>query len=84
MGALSISDDLPTHILAANLRRVFSGIVSGNVREDTAEQIERNGPFRVSGSQRIMSMLDRLLASFVAQQRMKISGRDYDPCYVIK
>lgn len=84
MGALDISDDLPTHILAANLRRVFSGIVSGNVREDTAEQIEHNGPFRISGSQRIMTMLDRLLASFVAQQRMKISGRDYDPCYVIK
>lgn len=84
MSALDISDDLPTHILAANLRRVFSGIVSGNVREDTAEQIERHGPFRLSGSQRIMDMLDTLLASFVAQHRMKISGKDYDPCYVIK
>lgn len=84
MSALDISDDLPTHILAANLRRVFSGIVSGNVREDTAEQIELNGPFKIGGSQRIMDMLDRLLASFVAQQRMKISGQDYDPCYVIK
>jgi predicted Rossmann-fold nucleotide-binding protein len=84
MSSLDISEDLPTHILAANLRRVFSGIVSGNVREDTAEQIEQHGPFRISGSQRIMDMLDRLLAAFVAQQRMKISGHDYDPCYVIK
>jgi len=84
MGDLDISEDLPVHILAANLRRVFSGIVSGNVREDTAEQIEKHGPFQISGSQRIMDMLDRLLAAFVSQQRMKISGIDYDPCYVIK
>lgn len=84
MRALDIAEDLPTHILAANLRRVFSGIVSGNVREDTAEQIELHGPFEINGSQRIMDMLDKLLAAFVAQQRMKISGDDYDPCYVIK
>lgn len=84
MLALDISEDLPTHILAANLRRVFSGIVSGNVRDDTAEQIERKGPFQINGSQRIMNMLDKLLAAFVEQKRMKISGRDYDPCYVIK
>ena len=84
MSNLDISEDLPSHILAANLRRVFSGIVSGNIREDTAEQIEQRGPFQVSGSQRIMDMLDRLLAAFVSQQRMKISGLDYDPCYVIK
>jgi len=84
MIGLDISEDLPAHVLAANLRRVFSGIVSGNVREDTAEQIEQHGPFQISGSQRIMDMLDRLLAAFVSQQRMKISGLDYDPCYVIK
>jgi len=84
MRNLDISDGLPTHILAANLRRVFSGIVSGNVRDDTAEQIERHGPFEINGSQRVMDMLDRLLAAFVEQKRMKISGRDYDPCYVIK
>jgi hypothetical protein len=58
--------------------------VSGNVREDTAERIEKLGPFQISGSKRIMGMLDELLAAFVQQQRMKISGKDYDPCYVIK
>lgn len=84
MLALDISEDLPTHVLAANLRRVFSGIVSGNVRDDTAEQIDRHGPFRINGSGRIMSMLDKLLEAFVDQQRMKISGEDYAPCYVIK
>ncbi len=84
MHGLDISENLPAHVLAANLRRVFSGIVAGNVREDTAEQIERHGPFHLHGSQRIMDMLDRLLAAFVEQQRMKVSGKDYNPCYVIK
>jgi predicted Rossmann-fold nucleotide-binding protein len=84
MQDLDISEDLPVHILAANLRRVFSGIVSGNVRDDTAEQIELHGPFQISGSGRILTMLDKLLAAFVSQRRMKISGKNYDPCYVIK
>ncbi len=84
MSALDLREDLPTHELAANLRRVFSGIVSGNVREDTAEQIERHGPFEINGSARIMGKLDKLLAAFVSQKRMKISASDYDPCYVIK
>ena len=81
---LDISEDLPVHVLAANLRRVFSGIVSGNVRDDTAAEIERRGPFQINGSKRIMGLLDNLLAAFVKQQRMKISGADYAPCYVIK
>jgi len=84
MRDLEISEDLPRHVLAANLRRVFSGIVSGNVREDTAELIERDGPFEIDGSQRIMDLLDKLLAGFVANRRMKISSGAYHPCYVIK
>jgi len=84
MRNLDISEGLPSHILAANLRRVFSGIVSGNVREDTAELIERDGPFEINGSERIMGLLDKLLSGFVANKRMKISGGEYHPCYVIK
>jgi len=84
MSDLDIGEDLASHKLAANLRRAFSGIVSGNVREDTAAIIERDGPFEISGSQRIMDLLDKLLTGFVAQHRMKISRGDYDPCYVIK
>ena len=84
MAALDIEDDLPAHELAANLRRVFSGIVSGNVREDTAAMIEQHGPFAINGSRRIMDLLDRLLTGFVAQRRMKISGGEYRPCYEIK
>jgi predicted Rossmann-fold nucleotide-binding protein len=84
MRELNINEDLPRHELAANLRRVFSGIVSGNVREDTAEIIDRDGPFEIDGSQRIMALLDDLLAGFVASKRMKISSGEYLPCYVIK
>ena len=84
MRSLDLNEDLPKHLLAANLRRVFSGIVSGNVREDTAELIERDGPFEINGSRRIMALLDDLLADFVARKRMKISSGEYHPCYVIK
>jgi predicted Rossmann-fold nucleotide-binding protein len=84
MGDLDISEGRPPHELAANLRRVFSGIVSGNVREDTAELIEREGPFEIHGSARIMGLLDKLLTAFTDQHRMKISREHYDPCYVIK
>ena len=84
MAELTIEDDMPVHELAANLRRVFSGIVSGNVRDDTAAMIERHGPFTINGSRRIMDLLDRLLTDFVAQRRMKISAGEYRPCYEIK
>ena len=81
MSALDIDESRPKHVLAANLRRVFSGIVSANVREDTATLIDRHGPFEINGSTTIMGVLDDLLAAFVTQKRMKISGGEYDPCY---
>lgn len=85
MRALDINDELPAHVLAANLRRVFSGIVSGNVREDTILSIEQDGPFEIRGSARYMNLLDELLAAFVAQGRMKLAREAYTPCYrVIK
>ncbi len=84
MASLDIREDLDTHDLAVNLRRVFSGIVSGNVREDTAAVIDRDGPFEINASGRIMSLLDNLLAAFVRQGRMKLASADYEPCYRIK
>jgi predicted Rossmann-fold nucleotide-binding protein len=81
MAELRVDESLPAHELAAILRRVFSGIVSGNVRDDTVEQIEKHGPFTIHGSARVMALLDDLLAAFVAQRRMKISGPEYQPCY---
>jgi predicted Rossmann-fold nucleotide-binding protein len=70
----------PTH-LAASLRKAFSGLVSGNVKEDGIAAIERHGPFELSGDPEVMRHLDALLAAFVAQNRMKLPGRTYRPCY---
>jgi len=84
MAGLTIDEALPAHVLAVNLRRAFSGIVSGNVREDTAEIIDARGPFEIRGSSRIMALMDQLLDAFVSQRRMKISTGEYEPCYVIK
>jgi len=81
MSALRISESAAPHELAADLRRAFSGIVSGNVRDDTAASIEKHGPFQIDGSPRIMALLDDLLGSFVAQNRMKIAAGSYSPCY---
>ena len=70
--------------LAADLRRAFSGIVAGNVKEEGLRAIAENGPFVIDGDPEIMRALDALLASFVAQQRMKLPGTKYVPCYRVK
>lgn len=84
MAAAEVSADLPRHVLAANLRRIFSGIVSGNVREDAMAAIESRGPFEIHGSPHIMSLLDQLLTAFVAQGRMKLAADSYSPCYIVR
>jgi len=81
MRSLDIREGLPTHVLAANLRRAFSGIVSGNVREDTIASIEKDGPFEICATGPYLKLLDQLLASFLSQGRMKIASDSYKPCY---
>jgi hypothetical protein len=81
MAALDITRDQPVASLAANLRRAFSGVVSGNIREDGIRAIEAHGPFELRGDAAIMRELDALLAAFVAQQRMRLPGKRYEPCY---
>jgi len=84
MAALNLNRDQPRHLLAADLRRAFSGIVAGNVKEEGLRAIEQHGPFDIDGDPQIMRALDALLASFVAQQRMKLPGSTYVPCYRIR
>jgi hypothetical protein len=81
MAGLSLRRDLPRAVLAANLRRAFSGVVSGNIREDGIRAIEQHGPFEIRGERAILAELDQLLRAFVAQHRMKLPGRAYEPCY---
>lgn len=81
MRSLALHRDQPIHKLAANLRRAFSGIVAGNVKEQGIRAIEEHGPFEINGDKALMNNLDELLASFVSQYRMKLRGQDYTPCY---
>jgi hypothetical protein len=81
MRALRLYRDLPVHELAADLRRAFSGIVTGNVKENGVRAIEKLGPYELTGDPAVMRLLDELLQAFVAQQRMKLPGSAYKPCY---
>jgi hypothetical protein len=80
MAALDLHHGRKPHELAADLRRAFSGIVAGNVKEDGIRRVEEFGPFEIHGDDDIMQALDALLRAFVQQHRMKIAG-DYRPCY---
>jgi len=81
MRDLELHRDQDRHLLAANLRRAFSGLVAGNVKDAGIRSIEERGLFEIRGDARIMKSLDTLLASFVAQTRMKLPGEVYKPCY---
>jgi predicted Rossmann-fold nucleotide-binding protein len=82
MASLNLRRDAPAHELAADLRRAFSGIVAGNVKESGLKLIDQHGPFELHGDPELTKPLDELLASFVRQRRMKLSG-EYRPCYRI-
>ncbi|MGH8031161.1 MAG: nucleotide 5'-monophosphate nucleosidase PpnN [Luteimonas sp.] len=82
MAALDLHHGRKPHELAADLRRAFSGIVAGNVKEDGMRRIEQFGPFQIHGDPGMMQALDALLRAFVEQRRMKIAG-EYRPCYQI-
>ena len=82
MANLQLSRAIPAHELAANLRRAFSGIVAGNVKDKGIRLIEQHGPYKIRGDAAIMQPLDRLLQAFVKQDRMKLpGGAAYEPCY---
>ena len=83
MSALDLSSDQPLHLLAANLRKAFSGIVSGNVKEKGIEEVRKHGPYQITGDSHIMDQLDALLEAFVTQKRMKLNAENYVPCYQV-
>ena len=84
MAELELHRDQDLGSLAVNLRRAFSGIVAGNVREAGIRLVEEHGPFELHGEHAVTRALDRLLNDFVAQQRMKLSDpSSYVPCYRI-
>ncbi len=84
MTNLELRHSQEPHELAANLRRAFSGIVYGNVKNEGIRAIEKHGLFQLKGDKDIMLRMDALLQSFVEQQRMKLPGAHYTPCYHIE
>lgn len=83
MRQLRLHKDQPAHRLAADLRRAFSGVVAGNVKNEGIVAIEQHGLFEIHGDPDIMGPMDVLLASFVEQGRMKLPGSEYRPCYKV-
>ena len=83
MAHLDLHMNQRPELLASALRQAFSGIVAGNVKEEGLKEIERKGPFKINGDAVLMKKMDKLLCSFVEQQRMKLPGSDYVPCYKI-
>ncbi len=80
VAALRLDHDLPVHELAVNLRRAFSAIVTGNVKDNGIRMIKRGGPFELRSDTHFTGALDNLLKKFIAQGRMKLAG-EYTPCY---
>lgn len=83
MATLDLHWDQPVEKLACNLRKAFSGIVAGNVKERGIKAIEQHGPFKISGDVKLMKLMDQMLQDFIAQGRMKLPGNKYVPCYEI-
>lgn len=84
MANLDLSLNQSSEKLAANLRRVFSGIVAGNIKPETSDLIEKYGVFKLHGDRPLMESIDKLLERFIVQHRMKIpNGEAYQPCYEI-
>lgn len=82
MAGLSLHRDRPAHQLAADLRRAFSGIAAGNVKEQGIQAVEAHGPFEIHADADLLSATDELLQRFVEQRRMKLQG-EYTPCYTL-
>ncbi len=81
MAALQLHRDQPRHQLIAELRRAFSGIVAGNVKEFGVRAVEQHGPFQLRGEGDVADGLTALLEGFVRDGRMKIDPSSYRPCF---
>tara|TARA_R110000823_G_scaffold132777_3_gene261193 strand:+ start:25186 stop:26508 length:1323 start_codon:yes stop_codon:yes gene_type:complete len=81
MQALSLYREQPLHILIAELRRAFSGITAGNVKDFGVRAVLEHGPFQLRGDPDIIGQLGALLQKLVSQGRMRLDTRDYVPCF---
>ncbi|MEM7080254.1 MAG: nucleotide 5'-monophosphate nucleosidase PpnN [Pseudomonadota bacterium] len=80
VAALNLHRDLNPAELAVQMRRAFSAIVTGNVKDHGIRMIKSHGPFELRADPVLAQALDDLLRSFAEQGRMKLQGT-YEPCY---
>ena len=83
VSALQLRSDAAPSELAVSVRRAFSAIVCGNVKDEGIRTIRRFGPFSLRADAVLIDALDHLLRQFAAQGRMKLHG-DYAPCYEVQ
>ncbi len=81
VAGLNLHNSQEPQALAADLRRAFSAIVAGNVKDEGIRAIREHGVFEIHGETAMMKKLDVLLQAFVEQGRMKLPGSVYHPCY---
>ena len=82
MLALRLDKDQQPQDLACELRRLFSGIVAGNVKPEIRQSIDSQGPFEIKADPQLIAAIDQLLNRLINEKRMKMDG-DYQPCYKI-
>lgn len=83
MQSIPLTYHLPKSELASNLRKIFSGIVHGNIKAPGVKLIRELGPFPIRGDAHILKAIERLLLKFIEQGRMKLGTDSYKPCYTI-
>jgi predicted Rossmann-fold nucleotide-binding protein len=83
MAGLALHRDQPRHALIAELRRAFSGIVAGNVKDFGVRAVEAHGPYQLRGEGDLVAGLGRLLEAFVRDGRMRIDPSSYRPCFEV-
>ena len=81
MAALCLHRQQPMNELVAELRRAFSGIVAGNVKDFGVLAVAEHGPFQLQGDADLIAGLGELLDDFVEQGRMKLDTQNYTPCF---
>lgn len=81
MAALKLDRQQPVFRLLVELRKAFSGIVAGNVKDFGMRAVAEYGPYQLQGDSEVIEALAGLLEDFVNQGRMKIDTAGYTPCF---
>lgn len=80
---LRLHRDQEPYQVAAQLRRLFSAVVYGNVTDTGIHLIEEKGPFAFEGDESMIQALDVMFRRIIQENRMKLKG-EYVPCYDLK